>query len=139
MAANSPAEDIAQMLETDGIGIRGTNIFIGRSPDLDILTIVISDTGGFAPNPKWLREAQTVQCLVRGTPGAYSIAWQKAQEIKDALLGRSPTVIGIADYVLFVQIGDIINIGVDEKERPLMSSNWQLTRELESGGNRLPL
>lgn len=136
----SPAEDIASILEIDALGIRGTDIFIGLEPeDAGTLTITIYDTGGFPPNPKWLRDEPTVQCRVRGTAGDYTSAWAKAQAIKDALLGRAPTTVGTTDYVFFIQLGDIISLGHDDNNRPMIVSNWHLAREMPSGGNRFPL
>lgn len=135
----SPAEDIGAILALDSLGTLGTDIFIGKEPEVNILSITVYDTGGFQPNPAWLREEPTVQCMVKGLPGAYSTAWAKAQAIKDSLLGRPPTTVDTINYIYFVQVGDIISLGRDEKERPIIVSNWHLARELLSGGHRLPL
>ena len=138
---SSPAEDIAEILETDALGTRGTDLFAGQEPERSFLTITVLDTGGFPPNPAWLRDEPTVQCRIRGVAGDYTVAWEKAQAIKDALLGRAPTVVGTTDYVFFIQMGDIIFLGYDDNNRPMIVSNWHLARELPSGvaGNRSAL
>ena len=76
---------------------------------------------------------------MRGTTNAYTTAWTKAQLIKDTLLGADPRVINGADYVLFTQVGDIMSLGYDNSNRPILVSNWRLVREMQSGGNRLSL
>ncbi len=137
---NSPATDIAQMLNDAVVGTLGTDLFIGKDPPaVATLTITVYDTGGLAPNPKWLRDEPTVQCLVRGEVNDYVNAWTKAQLIKDTLLGADPIILGGTDYVLFTQIADILSLGYDESSRIMLVSNWRLVREMQSGGNRFPL
>ena len=43
---SSPAVDIAGLLNAVGIGTSGTNLFVGRRDDLDVLTIHLLDVGG---------------------------------------------------------------------------------------------
>ncbi len=141
MAQNSPATDIATYLTSSGvgIGILGTDMFVGFEPDKPDLAITVTDTGGIAPNGRFLRDEPTVQCRVRGAPGDYQTAYDLAQQIRDALLGLSPQVLNGTNYVLFLAIGDTQSIGRDENNRPLVVNNWQLVREMTSGGNRIPL
>lgn len=135
----SPAADIGQMLEDAGVGTLGTDIFVGRDPDVPILTYAIYDTGGIAPNPKFLRDEPSVQVRVRGTVNAYEAAYTAAQLVKDILLGAATQVINSIDYVLFTEIGEILSLGYDESDRPILVSNWRLVREMQSGGNRIAL
>lgn len=139
MTTNNPALDIATILQTDGLGSLGTDIFVGMTPEISSLLIAVFDSGGFDPNPKYLREEPTIQCLVKGTPGDYAAASAKALAVKDSLLGRAPTLIGNTDYIRFTQMGDILHLGVDEKNRHIFTSNWHLVREMQSGGHRIPL
>ena len=140
MPANSPALDIATILQTNGLGTLGTDIFVGREPETPDQIITIYDTPGIAPNAKYLRDEPTVQCRTRGRPDTYGATWILAQQIKDTLLGLAPQLIGgLSNYVLFVQIADISGAAGDSLNRPVLISNWQLVRELSSGGNRIPL
>ncbi len=138
-APNSQAFDIAGYLETNGVGTEGTDIFVSQEPDDPNFSITIYDTGGISPNPAYLRDEPTIQIRVRGDKNGYSTAWDKAQEIKDILLGADPVTLNGTEYVLFTQIGDILSLGYDENKRPLIISNWQLVREFTSGGNRVAL
>lgn len=136
MAQNPASFDIATFLADQAVGTVGTDIFVGREPSEPNFVTTIYDAGGIAPNPKFLRDEPQVQCRVRGEANDYQNAWAKAQEIKDVLLGAQPQTLNGTDYVLFVQIGEIISLGYDDNNRVMIVSNWQLVRELASGGNR---
>lgn len=139
MPLNSPATDISSFLQAQGVGTEGTNLFIGREPADPDFVVSIYDTGGFLPNPKYLRDEPTIQVRVRGNKNDYNNAWIKMQEIKDVMLGAQLQVLNGTDYVLFVLATDPISLGYDESNRPLIVSNWNLVREMQSGGNRVAL
>ncbi len=141
MAINSPSLDIAEYMELSGagLGVLGTDLFIGNEPENPDFVITVYDTGGTSPNARFLRDEPTVQIRVRGKPGDYLSAWTKAQDIKDALLGLGTQVLSGTNYVMFLQVGDVQSIGRDENDRPLIVTNWQLVREMSSGGNRIEL
>ncbi len=139
VAPNSQATDIAEYLATQGVGTQETDIFISQEPSDPDFVITVYDTGGISPNPAYLRDEPTIQVKVRGAKNDYSTAWNKAQEIKDVLLGANPVTLNGTEYVLFTQLGDILPLGYDENKRPLIISNWQLVREFASGGNRVAL
>lgn len=136
MVLQPPSFDIATFLAAQGAGTVGTDIFVGMEPASPDLVVTVYDIGGIAPSPKFLRDEPQVQCKVRGDVNDYQNAWIKAQEVKDILLGAQPQTLNGTDYVLFVQIGDILSLGRDENNRPMITSNWQLVREMASGGNR---
>lgn len=133
---SSPAEDIALFLENEGVGTRGTNIFVGREPEISALSITLINSGGLAPNPKWLRDYPSVQIRLRSTVYGYSAAWDKANDIKDALLGEPTTTLNSKNYVQFLQLGDILDLGPDANNRALISMNFRFAVERTSGGNR---
>ena len=138
---NSPAKDIAQILDdlsdlsgNPDIGTQGTEIFVSEQPNLETLTISIYDTGGPEPNPKFLRDFPSVQIVVRGTVRGYQVAYAKAQNIKDLLLGKDPTLVDDSNYVSFRMLGDIISLGkVDD--RPLLALNFLLVIDQAVVGN----
>lgn len=136
MVTQPPSFDIATFLDAQGVGVVGTDIFVGREPSEPDFVTTIFDTPGPPPNPKFLRDEPQVQCRVRGAVNDYDGAWVQAQLIKDTLLGVQPQIINGTDYVLFVQTTDIFSLGYDENNRVMIVSNWQLVRELLSGGNR---
>lgn len=139
MPLNSPATDISSFLQAQGVGTEGTDLFIGLEPDEPDFVISIFDIPGFPPNPKYLRDEPSIQVRVRGNKNNYDTAWQKMQEIKDVMLGAQPQLLNGTDYVLFVLATDPMSLGRDESSRPLIISNWNLVREMQSGGNRVAL
>lgn len=132
----SPADDIAQILHDDGIGVRATDLYVNDDPGNKTLTIAVYDTPGFDPNPKWLRDHPTVQVRIRGAVHGSSAAYDKALAVKDALLGRPTTVVNSKNYVQFIQMGDITFVGADENNQPIFVTNWRLAVESSTGGNR---
>lgn len=133
----SVAKDIAGLLETDGVGTVGTNIFIGNLP-LDKENVIgVFDSGGVYSNPKFKRDELLCQILIRGPKESYEGGYSLAKAVKDALLGRDAVVIDGIDYIFFVMNGDIAFLGNDDRKRPQFTTNWRIVRENETGGNRL--
>ena len=56
----APSEGIKVLLTTH-VGVSGWGIEIGAMPDNPDRIILVSDTGGFDPNPKWLLDFPAVQ------------------------------------------------------------------------------
>ena len=134
--STSPAKDIASILQTDGIGTEGTDLFVDQIPETPDSCVVVRNTTGFDANPAYLRDSPTVQVIIRGAKFNPEIAYDKAIEVKNALLGRPTTIVNSKNYVQFLMSGDIIRIGEDENSRPLYSTNWRLVVESSTGGHR---
>ena len=134
--ASSPAKDIADLLQSDGIGTEGTDLFVDEIPDSPDFCIVCRNTVGFDPNPAYLRDSPTVQVIIRGAKFGAAAAYDKAVEVKNALLGRAPTTINSKNYAQMLQTGDIIRAGQDELDRPHYSTNWRFVVETTTGGYR---
>jgi hypothetical protein len=99
--------------------------------------ITIYDTGGSAPNPKWTLDFPSLQVRVRGAKGGYVAAYEKINRIKDELLGLTPQVIAGDSWRSVTVQGDIISLGYDNEERPLLVLNVELIVETGIGdGNR---
>lgn len=135
---NPISADIATILDDNGVGTAGQDIFAGPERDVDDVVISVLETGGEA-NPKWLRDNTQIQTRIKGLRNDYYSAVSKAQEVKDTLLGVYPLVIGGTHYVRFIIQSDISYVGQDENQRPYLTINWIVTREYDSGGNRTPL
>jgi len=135
---NPISADIGSILADEGVATPGVNLFAGPEQESDQVTVSITETGGDA-NPKWLRDDTTIQTRIRGLRNDYQSALSKAQEVKDTLLGVYPLEIGGTHYVRFIIQSDIAYVGQDENQRPLLTINWIVTREYDSGGNRTPL
>ncbi len=136
---NPSSLDISGLLVQKGIGVFGFGdwqITQGMMPpDAPDRRIAIYDTKGFTPNPKWNVDYPMVMVHVRGSPVDYLAAWQKAVEIKNALLGMPTQEINGTHYGGIMMLGDIGDIGRDENKRPVFSLNFRLMRE-GTGGYR---
>ena len=136
----APSVDIKDILVAAGIGTfagtSGWGIYVSQEPKNPDSVITIYDSGGVAPNPKWLFDEPTVQIRIRGSEMAYVAAYAKAQAIKDALLGLTPQTVSGTYYVGVQMVGDINHIGYDDKSRPLFTTNWRIFREPASGTYR---
>lgn len=123
---NSPAFDVATLLQTAGVGTLGANIFIGKQPDTPNACITLFDVGGPSPNPVWGRDSSEYSVLIRGDRNDYNGAHTKAIEVKNALLGLPNQVIGDAIYSLFYMRTDTTFISYDSEDRPTFSQNWRI-------------
>ena len=135
----SPAEDIAEILENNGVGTVGTDIYIGNIPDIDDAPnaiVGVMDTGALFLSPKWKRDELTIQVLIRGPKRSYNLGYTKAKAVMDALLGIDPVTVNSHDYVLFVAIGGINHLGNDAQDRAKFSLNFKVVLENASGGVR---
>lgn len=150
----SPAESIATFLVAKGVGVlpptaptpSACRIYIGRQQEEPNFSVTLADTGSLGnPNTKWLLDFPTVQALIRGEPNGYRDAYQKAQDVKDALLGVDPQAVGSgADQVWWsgiTMMSDISYIAHDDKSRPLFSANFRILLERDKSvlSNREPL
>lgn len=101
--------------------------------------IAIFDNGGRTPEPKWLLDYPFIKVIVRGND--YVATFRKAREVKDRFLGMVPEQINGAYWRGVEMMGDIANVGVDDKHRYQFSLNFKLYVEPtnQAGDNRLPL
>jgi len=127
---NPPSFDIAAMIVDSSEGTLGTNLFVANLPDTPNLCTCIYDTGGFEIiNPEHLsHELPTVQVIVRGLPSAYTTIWNKAKNVRNAILGYSNTVVNSTKYIGIFVLSDITFIKRDKRRRPLFSFNLRIIR-----------
>lgn len=141
MAEFPPSVGVKDLLETH-VGTSGWQIEISIMPDAPDRVIMISDTGGLEPNPKWLLDYPTVQCLIRGDANGYLAAYREAKAIKDIILGIDSFTTADGDrWVSLTQNGDLAFIGRDDGMRPLFTINFAIILEPQvvANSNRLAL
>jgi len=126
---NPPSEDIVEILEQSsvGIGTFATDLFLHQMPDTPDACISVHDTGGFDPEPHDYNKP-TVQVRVRGDKMGYLDAWNQAEDIKDALHELTNETFGGTRYIQIMMQGDILDIGDDEKGRPVLTLNFLVHR-----------
>lgn len=134
---SSPAEVAGAQLGSLVVGgSTGWVLKVGKTVAEPDQVIVMYDTGGQAPNPKWAVDFPTIQAMVRGKPNDYGTAWAKAREVRDALLGLDSVTIGSDRWVSVTCPGDVGFVGYDDSQRPMLSVNFRLIIEPSTVGNR---
>ena len=128
---NSPAEDIKDFLVDAIIGTFNTDLYTVLEPeehnnDNPIMTVY--DSGGFDPEAAYEYDRPTVQIRVRGAAGGYVAAYTKAQAIKAELNGKNNETKNGARYVGIWQQGEILSLGMDESNRPILTLNFRIHR-----------
>jgi Bacteriophage minor capsid protein len=135
-----------QILQTASAGTIGAGsgwrIGAGRMLDQPDTQICVYDSPGQTPSPLWLLDYPFVQLMVRGAPDQYSVARQKAQDCYDILLGLEPISFENGDNIDAITIiGTPSFIGSDQKNRPMISTNYRVIFEPATNAltRRLPL
>ena len=139
--AEYPASVGAKALLATHAATSGYTIEIGAMPETPDKVIYIADTGGQAPNPKWLLDFPALQIVVRGAVGTYLATFVEAKAVKDILLGDPSQDLNGDRWVSITMNGDLGFIGRDEDDRPMFSMNFGLIIEPQSvtNSNRLAL
>ena len=127
--AEFPASEHMKDLLATHVGSSGWAVEIGTMPDEPNRVIMISDTIGAPPNPKWLLDFPRAQVLVRGNTSGYLDTFREAKAVKDILLGVQSQDINGDRLVSIVISGDAAFIGRDESMRPMFSINFDLIVE----------
>lgn len=131
----APAVDIAEYLQTNGVGIIGSptgwSIWVGqeRAPKAGAVpptTITLYDLPGEEPLYSSGIEHPAIQVRVRGSPGGYEAAYAKAVQIRDLLTGWS-FFVGSMAYDGWIE-GDVGHLGQDDGERPIFVATYRLQR-----------
>ncbi len=140
MAEFPPSQGAKDLLAAH-VAVSGWRIEIGAMPDKPDKIIMISDTGGQDPNPKWLLDFPTLQVMTRGAVGTYLDTFREAKAVKDLLLGIDAQVLNGDRWDGITQNGDLFFIGQDKNDRPIFSVNFALIIEpqVPAVGNRLVL
>lgn len=127
--ADSPAIQLAKVIDAADIGKRTAShdwpIKVGPLPTTPDQVIGCVDAPGLSPNPKWALDYPAVQILVRTGTFDYQAGYDKAREIKDALLGMDSVTIGDDRWVSTTMLGDISYLGPDENQRPTFALNFR--------------
>lgn len=122
--------EVAEYLETQGVGTRGTDIWIGEIPDDtdDALTVIA--TGGFEPDPDLGDDIEypTIQIDCRST--TYATAQTLSQAAHTLFLGNNNTTITSGGkYIFFMNpIQEPTYIGKDDKDRKIFSCNYRFIK-----------
>lgn len=113
-------EEIITELETQSIGIIGTDLFRGFLPDEPNDAMMVISTGGEKPSTYLPIRNRSVQVTVRGA--SYEWAENKINEIYIAL--HKLTQIGTLDVMQVSALQEPTNIGKDDSKRTIFTCNF---------------
>lgn len=120
-------DDVADYLQQQGIGTRGTDLFVGRMPDEPDAAVVLIDTGG--GEPSLIDNIDTPSWQVRVRAAAYPDAVAKAYAINDLLHGITESDLGAvgatSHFHLVWAIQSPVSLGQDDKQRSEFSQNFR--------------
>jgi hypothetical protein len=91
--------------------------------------VTVYDTGGAAPTGKDGPQLRYPTIQVRVRSDDYVSGWEKADEIQRALFDTTSETTQGGINVQWVAQGDVNYIGRDDKDRPLFTSNYRMTRQ----------
>lgn len=138
----SPAAELAQYLEDQGIGVFGGNadwsVHAMREPIAPDNVVTLYDTGGPAAAQVEIDlRIKRFQVRVRGRD--YQTCYEKHEQIyrvlvQDDVASPEPRDIGEGVYVGVWLVSDIIALGRDDNGRHILTANYEAHRQpLEEG------
>jgi hypothetical protein len=128
---NPPTEDIKDILESSAAGLGlalGTDLFVAKMPDEPDICYCLYDTGGDEPQANYEYQMPRVQVRARGKKGGYRNAWLGLAAVRDALHGVNNEVWNSTRYVGIWCESDILAVGYDDSNRPLLTVNLRIHR-----------
>jgi hypothetical protein len=129
---NGSAEDMSSVLVLSSSAlnlIEGTDLFISREPDSPNAVVTIYDTGGGEPSSGTENnEFPTIQVRVRGAVMDYEGAYDLIASIKDIIHNLASQTINNTKYIGVWASSDIIPLGYDTNDRPILTINFRIHR-----------
>jgi len=135
--SNAPSVDIATLLNDNGFGSLGTDLFAmtwGTNSSQQInKQILVMDTSGFDSNLRLEFEQPGFQILTRGDKReSPKDVYDRARAVHIFLINQPDllTINGV-DYLGFEPIGNLAPLGKDENERFIFTMNYFTFRNPE--------
>lgn len=136
MTAQSPAMGLLSILKAVGGLTTGWTFAVGRLVPEPDKQIVLRHTGGRMGEVCVAIDYPSVQILCRGAPKGYDEAYQKLKAVREALVAI-PSSVAYPELTSCVTIGDIVDLGYDDANRPQFAQNFQLIVSYATSGYRL--
>lgn len=133
--AELPVSEGVRSLLAAHVGTSGWALYTAIMPDTPNKVILVTDTQGDTPNPKWLLDFPALQVRVRGMTGSYIATWVEAKAVKDILLGIDSQDVNGDRWLGINMIGDLTFLRWDEEQRPEFVMNFSLIIEPQSVAN----
>jgi hypothetical protein len=133
---HDPAIAIRDHLISSGITF---GVHVGAFPATIDEAVLVTLSGGRPPYPHLAINFPSLQIMVRSRPSGYEAATEVMRIICNTLLGLTDTTLATDTYRSCNQLGDVIYIGRDDRERHLFSANFWFIVLPSDTGNRLPI
>jgi len=122
-------KDIGGILQANGIGVLGTDIFLGQLPASPDNVVAIFEYAGEPPDLHWPGEYPGLQILVRNK--SYDAGRQKIEQAKNVLHGLTETVINLHRYLLVRANQSPAFLQRDENNRAIFVCNFRVIKEVD--------
>jgi hypothetical protein len=116
--------NLATYLQAQGIATGGTDLFIGKMPEVDNC-ILLDQTGGIEPDTYLPVEKPTIQVTVRNTD--YTDGMDKLKTVYDLLHQKKDSLVlesGGVDVMIVSALNEPSHIGEDENSRHLFTCSF---------------
>lgn len=134
MTQAAVSEDIRTLLNDNGFGVEGTDLFSfewgtnDEGEEIDSQTLIV-DTEPLTSDLKDQYEQPTFAILVRGViDGDSKTVYDKARAIFEFLIVQPTQTINTVDYLEFEPIGGTTPLGKDKNSRFVYSMNFYTFR-----------
>lgn len=127
---SNPAIDVATILENNGIGEIGKDIFVTSDvPSKPDFIVFITTTGVSEPeSPQIPYSFPTIQVITRGNIGKYVECSDKMYEINALLHGMTDVIVNSMRYVYIYNAFGPLDMGLDDTRRPMIATNFNARR-----------
>lgn len=123
---------VADYLQTNNYGTKGTNLFIGMLPDTDSLSTVLTEYEGSLTETFASGMALSIpqlQIRVRGVSEDYATPRTRISDIVQLLNGVSNVSIGGYQFLRIRPTSTVLAMGQDDRLRWQFSVNMEVTVE----------
>lgn len=119
------SQDIAALIEAQGLGTIGQNIFMFGWGEKEESQLLILETGGFDPELQESLERLSFQVLYRGKKAESAlIGYEKIREVYEFLNDQLNVIIEGTCYPQFNPLAPPAGIGQDDEDRFIFSMNY---------------
>lgn len=123
-------EALGDHIQTNGLGTLGTNLYLGKMPASPDYCITLFEYEGMQPlenmgSAPYSIDMPRIQVMVRGARDDYPTARDGLQAIRELLAGITDVTISSTKILRVASVGSLIPLGLDDKDRPRLTANFQ--------------
>ena len=127
MLMSAPSHELAQYFDDQGAATLGVDLFTNDEPTAPDDVMTIYDTAGSAP-VLFDEKLRDLGIQVRSRAGNYADAYQMQEDAFDILNAIKGQVIGGHRYIGVWMTSDVTNVGADDNDRSILTSNFRIER-----------